>query len=63
MKLLFRCKLWLYPAKIKTHIHTKIISLFKHCFDFFPIDFLINIVFYWTEYNQIYIIIPSYKKN
>ena len=76
MKLLFRCKLLLYPKKkTKAGNYTKIISLFKCCFSykfkchskppgfpryqliFFPTDFLINIVFYWTGCNQICIII------
>ena len=30
MKLLFRCKLALYPTKSKTESYTKIISLFKY---------------------------------
>ena len=34
MKLLYRCKLLLYPAETKTDNYTKIISLFKYYFSY-----------------------------
>ena len=42
--------------------HPKTLAFPRNRLIFFPIDFLINIVFHWTRYNEIYIIIPSYNK-
>ena len=46
----------------KLKCHSKTPAFPRNRLIFFPTDFLINIVFYWTGCNQIYIIIPSYNK-
>ena len=46
--------------KLKCHLKTP--ALPRNRLIFFLTDFLINKVFYWTGFSQIYIIIPSYNK-
>ena len=54
--------LFKYCFSYKLKCHSKTPAFPRNRLIFFPTDFLINIVFYWTGCNQIYIIIPSYNK-
>ena len=54
--------LFKYCLYYKFKCHPKIPTFPRNLLIFFHTNFLINTVFYWTGYNQIYIIIPSYNK-
>ena len=49
--------LFKYCFSYKLKCHSKTPGFPRNRLIFFPTDFLINIVFYWTGFNQIYIII------
>ena len=51
--------LFKYCFYYKFKCHSKTSAFPRNLLIFLPTNFLVNIVFHWTVYNHIYIIIPS----